>query len=154
MTLPVRVLSKARKWCCLWMHCEVWSARCRYSVNRQGDLALPAAHINKHQLPSTILNCILTNVYFPFFWTVRRGHARGDITLYFLLIWGQLLQNVEEGNIKKKKRKTPLLAYMSTPCMRVPAWVPFHVCHGSGIWWWSVSFLCSHFKQGRGDLHE
>lgn len=22
---------------------------------------------------------------------------------------------------------------MSTPCMRVPAWVPFLVCHGSGF---------------------
>lgn len=134
---------------------------CVDAQSADGDPALAAAPANKQQLPlrRTIL-----------FWLMsasrssgrhektsfRHGsHARGDITPYFLLIWVWLQQDVGKGDMKRKKsRKTPPLANMSTPCTCMPAWVPFHVCHWLGIWWWSTSFLCSHVKQGRGDLHE
>lgn len=72
-------------------------------------------------------------------------HARGDITPYFLLLWGRLLQDVEEGDTTKP----PLLTnvYVSTPflcvrCEGARASCQAVTCLWScvfSIWWWGRS---------------
>lgn len=123
---------------------------------------LPLTSNSFHCGGQIVANLILNNVYLPFFWAVRDDvfQTSRPCQRWHHAIFSPHMSSTAAGcwrgrhEKQKKCRKTPPLANMSTPCTCMPARVPFHVCHGLGIWWWSASFLCSHVKQGRGYLHE
>lgn len=93
-----------------------------------------------HRRAQIVANLILTNVCLPFFWAGRervlqtwrpcqRWH-HAVFSTHMRSTAAGCRRRRHERREKKKSRKTPPPANMSTPCMRVPAWVPFHVCHG------------------------
>lgn len=126
-----------------------------------------------HRLPLTssssfhcggqiVANLTLTDVCLPFLWAAREDvfQSPQPCQRWHHATFSPQMSSTAAGcwrgwhEKEKKSRKTPPLANMATPCTCMPARVPFPVCHWLGIWWWSTSFLCSHVKQGRGDLHE